>query len=184
MQSELSMPRSQHELFGDELRLRIGVNTGEVVVGRPREGSSFVSGDAVNTAGRLEQAAGPGEILAGERTVGAARGAFEFDGPTTVEAKGKPAGIPCYRVVRALTLVRPRGVAGLRHTFVGRESELGLLRASYQHTVEQREAHLVTIVGDSGVGKTRLVGELRQWLEARRPEAARPIGRRPSSRRG
>jgi class 3 adenylate cyclase len=184
LHAALAMQRRQRELFADELRLRIGVNTGEVVVGRPREGSSFVSGDAVNTAARLEQAAGPGEILAGERTVGAARGAFEFDGPTTVEAKGKPAGIPCYRVVRALTLVRPRGVAGLRHAFVGRESELSLLRATYQHTVEQREAHLVTIVGDSGVGKTSLVGELGEWLAARQPKPLRRMGRCLSYGRG
>ena len=62
----------------ERLELRIGVNTGEVVVGRAREGSSFVSGDPVNVAARLEQGAEPGEILAGERTVSAARGAFEF----------------------------------------------------------------------------------------------------------
>ena len=60
------------------LALRIGVNTGEIVVGRPREGSSFVTGDAVNVCARLEQAAAPGEILVGERTVAAARGAFEL----------------------------------------------------------------------------------------------------------
>ena len=64
------MPRSPcsarwRELFGGELALRIGVNTGEVVVGRAREGSSFVTGDAVNVAARLEQAAAPGEILVG-----------------------------------------------------------------------------------------------------------------------
>ena len=184
LHAALAMQRRQRELFADELRLRIGVNTGEVVVGTARERSSFVSGDAVNTAARLEQAAGPGEILAGERTAGAARGAFEFDGPTTVEAKGKPAGIACYRVVRSLTLARPRGVAGLRRTFVGRTTELDLLRASYQHTVEQREAHLVTIVGDSGVGKTRLVGELWQWLEARQPKPLSRTGRCLSYGRG
>jgi class 3 adenylate cyclase len=184
LHAALAMQRRQHELFADELRLRIGVNTGEVVVGRPREGSSFVSGDAVNTAARLEQAAGPGEILAGERTVGAARGAFEFEGPTTVEAKGKPAGIPCYRVIRALTLVRPRGVAGLRHAFVGRQSELSLLRATYEHTVGQREAHLVTIVGGSGVGKTRLVGELWAWLAAQHPKPLARTGRCLSYGRG
>src|SRR5436190_11685667 len=60
------------------LALRIGVNTGEVVVGRARESSSFVSGDAVNVAARLERAAASGEVLAGERTAAAARGAFEF----------------------------------------------------------------------------------------------------------
>ena len=66
------------ELFGHQLALRIGVNTGEVVVGRPREGSSFVTGDAVNVAARLEQAARPGQILAGERTAVAVGAAFEF----------------------------------------------------------------------------------------------------------
>src|SRR5207245_10588735 len=86
------------------LALRIGVNTGEVVVGRAREGSSFVSGDAVNVAARLEQSAGAGEILVGERTVSAVRGAFELAEPQTVEAKGKPEGIAARRLVRARTL--------------------------------------------------------------------------------
>src|SRR5712691_11588045 len=81
------------------LELRIGVNTGEVVVGRPREGSSFVTGDPVNVAARLEQGAEPGEILVGERCVAAARGAFEFDHETAIEAKGKPEGVRCRRLV-------------------------------------------------------------------------------------
>jgi class 3 adenylate cyclase len=72
----------QHRVEG----LRIGVNTGEVVVGRPREGSSFVSGDAVNVAARLEEGAEPGEILAGERTIAAARGAFDFGRPRKLHA--------------------------------------------------------------------------------------------------
>jgi tetratricopeptide (TPR) repeat protein len=67
---------------------------------------------------------------------------------------------------------------------VGRESELSLLRATYQHTVEQREAHLVTIVGDSGVGKTRLVGELWEWLAERQPKPLRRTGRCLSYGRG
>ena len=78
------------ETFGDRLSLRIGVNTGEVALGRAREGSSFVTGDAVNVAARLEQAAEPGEVLVGERTARAVRGAFEFGAPTAVEARGKP----------------------------------------------------------------------------------------------
>ena len=84
LHTALSMRRRVKELFGDRLALRIGVNTGDVVIGRPREGSSFVTGDAVNVAARLEQAAAPGEILVGERTARAARGAFEFDEPQTV----------------------------------------------------------------------------------------------------
>src|ERR1051326_4471143 len=69
----LAMRRRLGESFGDRLALRIGVNTGHVVVGRPREGSSFVTGDTVNVCARLEQAASPGEVLVGERTVAAVR---------------------------------------------------------------------------------------------------------------
>jgi class 3 adenylate cyclase len=71
LHTALSMQRRLEELFGDSLSLRIGVNTGEVVVGQPREGSSFVTGDAVNVAARLEQAAEPGDVLVGERTAAA-----------------------------------------------------------------------------------------------------------------
>src|SRR5213078_1466670 len=90
LHAALAMQRRLAELFGDRLALRIGVNTGEVVVGQAREGSSFVTGDAVNVGARLEQAAEPGEILVGERTAAAVRGAFELDEPRLVHAKGKP----------------------------------------------------------------------------------------------
>jgi class 3 adenylate cyclase len=159
------------------LALRIGVNTGEVVVGRPRESSSFVSGDAVNVAARLEQAAEPLEVLAGERTVAAVRGAFEFGEPRTVEAKGKTGGVPCRPLVRALTLMRTRGVGGLAPAFVGREDELGRLTTAYRRAVESAHPVLVTIVGDAGVGKTRLVRELWDQLADQRPEPLRRTGR-------
>ena len=93
LHAALAMQRRLSELFGTELALRIGVNTGDVVVGQPREGSSFVTGDAVNVCARLEQRAEPGEVLAGERTVAAVGGAFEFGELRTVDAKGKPDGI-------------------------------------------------------------------------------------------
>jgi class 3 adenylate cyclase len=155
----LAMQRRQRDLFGGGLGLRIGVNTGEVVVGQARKGSSFVTGDAVNVCARLEQAAAAGEVLAGERTADAARGAFEFGELRTVDARGKPNGVSCRPVLRALTLVRPRGVGALREVFVGRESERDLLKATFRHAVSQGEPHLVTVVGEPGVGKTRLVGE-------------------------
>jgi class 3 adenylate cyclase len=90
LHAALAMQRRLVELFNGEIELRIGVNTGDVVVGAARAGSSFVSGDAVNVAARLEQAAAPGAILVGERTAAAARGAFEFEQPEAVDAKGKP----------------------------------------------------------------------------------------------
>jgi class 3 adenylate cyclase/tetratricopeptide (TPR) repeat protein len=173
----LAMQRRLAELFGDDLGLRIGVNTGEVVVGQPREGSSFVTGDVVNVCARLEQAAQPGEVLAGERTVAAARGAFEFGELRVVDAKGKPDGVSCRSVLRSLTLMRPRGVGGLHRAFVGRESELELLRATFRHAVSQREPHLVTIVGEPGVGKTRLVREFWELLGDEDPPPLRRTGR-------
>ena len=177
LHAALAMQRRLSELFGDRLALRIGVNTGEVVVGRSREGSSFVSGDAVNIAARLEQAAGAAEILVGERTVAAARGAFEFGEPTKVDAKGKPGGVAARRLVRALTLMRPRGVSGLNRAFVGRAGELELLQATYNRVVAERRPHFVTVMGDAGVGKTRLVRELWERLGAESPEPLRRTGR-------
>src|SRR5262249_6940918 len=132
LHAALAMQHRIEDLFAGELRMRVGVNTGEVVVGRAREGSSFVSGDVVNVAARLEQAAGPGEILAGERTVAVAEGAFEFAEPYSVSAKGKGEGVRCRRVLRALTLTRPRGVRGLGPAFVGRGGELEGLCSSYR----------------------------------------------------
>jgi class 3 adenylate cyclase/tetratricopeptide (TPR) repeat protein len=173
----LAMQRRLHELFGETLELRIGVNTGEVVVGTPREGSSFVTGDSVNVAARLEQAAEPGEILVGERTVATARGAFEFAERQTVAAKGKPGGVECRRLVRGLSLMRPRGVGGLRRAFVGREEEMNVLERAYAEVEDRREPRLVTILGDAGVGKTRIVREFWERLGGRAPETLRRTGR-------
>ena len=177
LHAALAMQRRLHELFAGELELRIGVNTGEAVVGEARLGSSFVTGDAVNVCDRLQKAAEPGEILAGERTVVAASGAFEFGDVRTVEAKGKPGGVACRPVLRALTLMRPRGLGGLRRVFVGRESELELLRATYRRAAAHAEPHLVTIVGEPGVGKTRLVRELWEILAEEEPVPVRRTGR-------
>jgi class 3 adenylate cyclase len=173
LHAAVAMRRRLAELFAGQLELRTGINTGDVVVGQPREGSSFVTGDAVNMAARLEQAAAPGEILVGERTVAAARGAFEFDEPVAVEAKGKPDGIVACRLVRALSLMRPRGVGGLAVAFVGRDHELERLRRAYRMAVEERRPRLVTILGDAGVGKTRLVRELWEDLHEQQPEPLR-----------
>lgn len=87
----LAMQERLGELFDGKLELRIGVNTREVVVGSARAGSSFVSGDVVNVAARLESAAEPGAILAGERTEAAARGAFEFGPKELIDATSRSA---------------------------------------------------------------------------------------------
>lgn len=177
LHAAIAMRRRLHELFGDRLALRIGVNTGDVVVGRAREGSSFVTGDAVNVGARLEQAAGAGEILVGERTAAAVRGAFEMEEPVAIEAKGKPGGVPARRLVRALSLMRPRGVGVLRPAFVGRDRELGDIQQLYQRVVARGGPQLVVITGDPGVGKTRLVRELWAWLAEQQPQPLQRTGR-------
>ena len=173
----LAMQGRLDELFEGQLELRIGINTGEVVVGPVRAGGSFVSGDTVNVAARLEQGAEPGEILVGERTVAAARGAFEFEMSAEIDAKGKPEKLVAHRVMRALSLMRPRGVGGLARAFVGRDQELGRLSRAYRAAVDERRPQLVTILGDAGVGKTRLVREFWRWLSELKPEPLRRTGR-------
>jgi class 3 adenylate cyclase/tetratricopeptide (TPR) repeat protein len=180
----LSMQRRLEELFHGALSLRIGVNSGDVVVGQPREGSSFVTGDAVNVAARLEQAAEPGEILVGERTAAAVQGAFELDAPRTLDVKGKTGGVTARRLVRALSLMRPRGIGGLRQAFVGRGHELETLQRAYELVVHDGSPQLVTIVGDAGIGKTTLIRELWSWLGSRSPEPLRRVGRCLSYGRG
>src|SRR5256714_5294802 len=140
LQVALWMHARLTELFGERLALRIGVNTGDVVVGRPREGSSFVTGDAVNVAARLEQGARPGQVLVGERTAALVGGAFEFDQPMTIEAKGKPEGVPCRRLIRMVAARRPRGGRGLATAFVGRERQLAALQEVLQRSIEERRS--------------------------------------------
>jgi class 3 adenylate cyclase len=177
LHAALAMRRRLDELFGGALRLRIGVNTGEVVVGAPREGSSFVTGDAVNVCARLEQNVDPGEILVGERTAALVRGAFDFGDPLRIDAKGKAGGVECRRLLRALTLMRPRGIGGLPRVFVGRATELDLLETIYRRVVEAREPHLVTLMGDAGLGKSRLVRELWDRLGGYPEQPLRRTGR-------
>ena len=177
LHAALAMQRRAEVVLGGALALRIGINTGELVVGAAHEGSSFATGGAVNVAARLEQAADSGSVLVGERTAALAAGAFEFGPLQRVEAKGIAGGVACRRLVRALTLMRPRGVPGRPPAFVGRDEELRRLHAAFERTCTSQRPELVTIVGAPGVGKTRVVRELWASLGAVAPEALRRTGR-------
>ena len=179
LHAALSMRRTLEELFGDSLKLRIGVNTGDVVVGEPRVGSSFVTGDAVNVAPRLEQAAGPGQILVGARTAGAVRSPFEFGDQVLIEAKGKPDGVPGRLLVRALAAPGTKA-DGAPVTFVGREAELEALESAYRGVVAEGAPRFLTVVGEAGIGKTTLLQELWPRLAPapeRRTARCRAFGR-------
>jgi predicted ATPase/class 3 adenylate cyclase len=158
-----------------ELHMRIGINTGEVVAaGGVVEGRDFlVTGDPVNVAARLQQAAQPGTILVGPRTYRGTTGAVVYRALSPMEVRGKTRPV---RVFEALALVdqgeapvpRPRGVHGQRTPLVGREVELKLLGSLYSRVVSERRPHLVTIVGVPGIGKTRLA---REFISSVREEA-------------
>ena len=182
LHTAIAMRARLRDLFGDELQLRIGVNTGEVVVGMPRRGSSFVSGDPVNVAARLGQGAAPGEILVGERTAAAAGAAFEFSDPETIAAKGKHAGVVARRLVTALAVSRPRGRLG--ETFVGRSRELAALEAAYRRVLERRAPELVVVAGDAGVGKSTLLGHAAAHLSSLAEPPVVRTARCPSYGRG
>jgi hypothetical protein len=173
LHAALAMRSRLRDLFGETLRLRIGVNTGDVVLGQARMGSSFVSGDAVNVAARLEQSAEPGQILVGTRAVANAREAFDFGPEATIEAKGKPQGVPCRPLLGVAALDLEQRAAG----FIGRADELARLQASYSRVAGGGEAALVTIIGEPGIGKSALVREFRDWLSAQRPTPTERLGR-------
>ncbi len=103
-------------------------------------------------------------MLVGERTALLVGGAFEFAAPTTVEAKGKPGGIACRELVRMIAPRRPRGGRGLGTGFVGRTRELSWLEEQLARAVAEGRPHLVTLVGEPGVGKTSLVREFQGRL--------------------
>ena len=143
----------------EQLQIRIGVNTGDVIAAAVPGQDLLVTGDAVNVAARLQQAAGPGEILAGERTARGSRAFFDFRPLTPLEVKGKKPAVAVSLVEGERDIVEARGVPGLGTPLVGRHRELDLLRAVFARIQAERLPALVTILGDAGVGKSRLVRE-------------------------
>ncbi len=144
--------------WGIALANRTGVNTGEVVAGDVTAGQRLVTGDTVNVAARLEQTAGPGEVLLGELTYRLVRDVVEVDAVAPLDLKGKSEPVPAYRLIgfadTASAPAQPRG------PLVGREDELQLLLDSFSETTSQAKGRLATIFGSPGMGKSRLVEEL------------------------
>jgi class 3 adenylate cyclase/tetratricopeptide (TPR) repeat protein len=138
---------------------RIGVNTGEVVAGTEER---LATGDAVNVAARLQQAARPDEVLIGEATLELVCGAVETTPVEPLELKGKAEPVPAFRLISVLD--QPE--RSHRGRFVGRERELTLLRETWERASAGR-CELVTVVGDPGIGKSRLVAEALATLDAR-----------------
>jgi class 3 adenylate cyclase/tetratricopeptide (TPR) repeat protein len=142
------------------IQARIGVNTGLVVTGTSER---LATGDAVNVAARLEQAAAPGTILIGEDTLGLVHDAVEVDAVEPLALKGKAEPVPAFRLVS----IRDAPERSHRSRFVGRGREVQALVEAWQRAREQSRCELMTVVGEPGVGKSRLVVEVLGSLAAR-----------------
>jgi class 3 adenylate cyclase/tetratricopeptide (TPR) repeat protein len=153
---------------GNELQLRVAVNTGEALIAlgaRPAEGEGMASGDVINTAARLQSAAPVNGILVGETTYRATNDVITYRGVEPVEAKGKAAPIPVWEALEARSRYGV-DLAQARTPLIGRERELDALRDALDRARSQRLLQLVTLVGVPGIGKSRLVHELFGSLEA------------------
>jgi class 3 adenylate cyclase/tetratricopeptide (TPR) repeat protein len=150
--------------------VRAAIATGEAVVAlsaRPERGEGMVAGDVVNVASRLEQQAPAGSLVVGEVTYRATRGAIEYEELEPLTVKGKPEPVRAWRALRARARLGVDAEAPSRTPFIGRENDLALLEETYARTLRESSVQLVTIVGEPGVGKTRLVAELGRFVDER-----------------
>jgi class 3 adenylate cyclase/tetratricopeptide (TPR) repeat protein len=178
--------------YNMEFNVRVGINTGPVVVGEigtDFAGEYTAMGDAVNLAARMEQTAEPGSVQVSAHTYHSAKPFFDFEALGDIAMKGKSEPVAAYRAIRRKSQPGSgRGIEGLNSPLVGRGMELSRLRQALDE-VGQGRGQIVFLVGEAGLGKSRLIAELRRealnkftgpysWIEARgiAYEANRPYG--------
>jgi class 3 adenylate cyclase/tetratricopeptide (TPR) repeat protein len=153
---------------GVPFRMRIGVNSGEVLVGALRAGGDYTAmGDVVNTASRLQTAAEPGQVLVGPTTHAATRDVFRFEARGLIQTKGREEAVPAWVALQAVAPPghRPRRV---RTPLIGRDAEIGMLRHVLSLAADRRRAQMVLLTGEAGTGKTRLAEELSELARTER----------------
>lgn len=146
--------------LGTALSLRIGINTGEVFVGAMKAGGdSTVMGDVVNIASRLQTGALPGQVVVGPVTYEATRSCIAYESLGLLSVKGREEPVEAWIALGATAPPGHRRKAR-KAPLVGRDSELGTLRHALHLSATRRRAHLALLIGDAGVGKTRLASEV------------------------
>ncbi len=157
-----------NEVHDLALAVRIGINTGEAVVtlgAKPAEGEGFVTGDVVNVASRLQGVAPVGGIVVGEGTYRATRYLFDYEELEPVTLKGKAEPVPIWRPLAVTGRWGMEVDPEPSTPFVGRELERKLLEGLYARAIKESSVQLVTISGEPGIGKSRLIGELSNFVE-------------------
>ena len=148
------------------LNPRIGVLTGEAAVTLGAEGQGMVAGDLVNTASRVQAEAEPGTVLVGESTRRSTEAAIMYEPAGVHDLKGKAEPVPLWRALRVVAGVRgTMKSAGLEAPFVGRDRELRLVKEIFHGTVDNRKAHLLSVIGIAGIGKSRLGWEYFKYMD-------------------
>ncbi|MBL8777897.1 MAG: AAA family ATPase [Acidimicrobiales bacterium] len=157
---------ARHAAEGDvDVRMRIGVNTGEVLVGALRAGGDYTAmGDVVNTASRLQTAAQPGQVLVGPATFAATHGVIGYDELGLLQARGRDEPVPAWAATAPLL---PPGYRPQRERapLVGRDPELAMLKGAVDAAVAHGRAQLILLLGEAGVGKSRLAEEVAALAE-------------------
>jgi len=151
-----------------DLRVRIGINTGETLVdrgARPELGEGIVAGDVVNTAARLQSVAPVGGVAVGEVTYLQTRRVFDYERLESVQVKGKTDRLAIWRPLQARARLGTDPSRTHHTSFVGRRAELARLRASLERTLRDGQTRLVTLIGEPGIGKSRLLAEFRNRSE-------------------
>ncbi len=165
--------------LGASFSLRVGINSGEVLAGRVGDGYTVI-GDPVNVASRLQSAAKPGTVTVGEVTHRLTRGAIEYVELEPLELKGKSEPVPAWEAVRAVIGGRAARASRPSTPLIGREDEAELLHSLYERVTHESRPHLVTVIGQAGVGKTRLLRELGHEVVERDPNVAIRLGSCPA----
>jgi hypothetical protein len=161
--------RAQHGV--PDFNVRAGVHTGRVLLGGGVDADGSIRGATVNVAARMEQSAPPGRLRISHDSWRHVRGIFEFVEQAPISVKGVAEPLRSYlveRVVPAALRESPRGVEGVQTRMVGRDAELQLLQRSFDAAVAEQRARAVTVVGEAGLGKSRLLAEFQQSLDLSR----------------
>jgi class 3 adenylate cyclase/tetratricopeptide (TPR) repeat protein len=169
------------ELEIPELAARAGVLSGEASVGSGGNDQGLVVGDLVNTASRLQSIAEPGTVFVGETTKDLVGAAIEFKAFGDRNVKGKDLAVSVYQATRVVAISTPRRGGELAEgPFVGRDDELRLLKDQLHATGREGKARMVSIIGEGGIGKTRLSQELVRYIDGISEDIYYHNGRSPS----